>query len=69
MAVAPLVSEETPHTAQSAMLQGISREVWLRNRNGTSTLPVTMRRVKSPSRHGGNGETADLRGERANKSQ
>jgi len=59
--------EETPPTAQTATPRGVGREPWLQNRNGTSTKPVTLRRAKSPSRLGGNGETAVLRGGRANR--
>jgi hypothetical protein len=63
------VFEETPSTAQPATLRGVGREPWLQNRNGTSTWPVTLRRAKSPSRLCGNGETAVLRGGRANRRQ
>jgi len=59
--------EETPPTAQTATPQGVGREPWLQNRNGTSIKPVTLRRAKSPSRLDGNGETAVLRGGRASR--
>jgi len=58
--------EETPPTMQSAAPQGVGREPWLRNRNGTSIQPVTMRCAKSPSMAGWkrwNGRPAGWKGE------
>jgi hypothetical protein len=60
-------SEETPPTCRIAVPSGIRREPWQRSRNETSTRRVAMMHVKLLSLPCGNGETAVLQVERANR--
>jgi hypothetical protein len=63
----PSGNEETPPTCRIAVPSGIRREPWQRSRNETSTWRVAMMHVKLLSLPCGNGETAVLQVERANR--
>jgi hypothetical protein len=68
VAVGPVCgSEETPPTCRIAVPSGIRREPWQRSRNETSTRRMAMMHVKLLSLPCGNGETAVLQVERANR--